>query len=293
MGRPVRKTAAVVDYYKVQHKHDKLGFGHSNKVITVKLKTHPGIAGRARAAPPIAAWPYAGMHGNVSYHDDINGSANWMDGSADTVWLPFKLLDVLSPNTWQGWSQLVTGKDNDAEAVQHFQQISTTLRAALSSHVITECVGEAAAAIYMLSHWPGYKMIWGFHLHSGTGIDQIWRKDCGLGNFEYVIVEAKGPGAHLVSSNFLPSGYDQMEEGWVLNHLRSMEQNNHLAGQEIVAKLGLTFALAHQNYGGASKSYYGLAGQSKPGKLFGIVLTAHWLSDGRLSCKYSKAKQYL
>ena len=293
MGRTLRAKKKV-NYRHVQNKYDKLGFEKS-KTITIKVSKFSGVVGRASSAPPLTTWPFLGMNGSVGYYDDLT-DVNWNGGAADTVWLPFKLLDINNVN-WQGLSQIVTGKDADANAVLHFDSVRSTLRIAHSSTKVTEAVGEAAAAICMLENFPGYVMTWGAHVHSGTGIDQIWRLNNGNGSFRYLIVEAKGPGAGLIESVFLPPNYNQMELGWVVNHLYSMDKNGHAAGREIVANLGLKFTVAHKNYGGGSKSYYGLDVSSqhktRPSSLHGIVVTARWLSDGRLGYTASSAVNYL
>ncbi len=301
MGKSTRTTRtssgskARVDYNKINHKYDKFSFV-SARHTPKKAFRFTGLVGRASSAPPLTNWPPLGMHTGVNYFADIANDAGWKDGSADTIWLPFNLLDVGTVG-WQGLSQTVAGADADLNARAHFDHVNGTLRVANRSTRITEAVGEAAAAIYMLENHAGYTMIWGAHVHAGTGIDQIWKRTNHGGSVDYIIVEAKGPGATLLQSSFVPSGYNQMEFGWVVNHLYSMQQNGHAAGTDIVAKLGLKFAVAHKNFGGASKSYYGLAGDSahktKASRVFGVVVTAQWLSNGRLGYSASALQRYL
>lgn len=297
MGRVLR-TRKKVDYHQINHKYDKYTFKSKPKPKKLKLTANQfmGMIGRASSAPPITTWPPHGMHGGVGYFADIATDVNWNDGSADTVWMPFKLLDITGVQ-WQGLSQVVGGADADAEARAHFDDVSHSLRTATMSTRITEAVGEAAAAMYVLENHAGFQMTWGAHVHSGTGIDQIWRYDHVNGACDYLIVEAKGPGAGLLYSPFLPPGYNQMDRGWVINHLHSMNQNGHAAGQDIVAKKGLVFAVAHQNYGGATKSYYGLhhssAHATRPSRVFGIVVTAQWRADGSLGYNATAPVQYL
>lgn len=296
MGRSSPRKAKRVDYSKVQNKYDKFGFLPAKKSVTPKASKFAGLAGRASSAHPLATWPVHGMHASVGYYDDIAADMTWDDGSVDSVWLPFNLLDI-STVGWQGLSQTVAGKDADAEAAQHFGNVQTTLRTATMGTRITEAVGEAAAAIYILENYPGYTMTWGAHVHSGTGIDQIWRRTNVNGSNSYLIVEAKGPGASLGFSAFIPPNYSQMEEGWVVNHLYSMNKNNHLAGQQIVADLGLAFRVAYPNYGGVTKSYMGLHANSqhatKASTIHGVTVTANWLADGRLSYHASPVSKYL
>lgn len=294
MGRVLRKKKKV-DYHAAIHKYDKLGFAKS-RTLTVKVARQAGLAGRAASAPVLTTWPPLGMHGSVTYFADIANDPNWQNGAADTIWLPFRMLDIQSAG-WQGLAEVVAGVDADQNARDHFDDVSGTLRAAYSGTRITEAVGEAAAAICILENYPGYQMIWGAHLHAGIGIDQIWRLDNHNGSFDYLIVEAKGPGAGLIYSPFLPPNYNQMELGWVINHLYSMDNNWHAAGQEIVANLGLHFAVAHRNYGGGTKSYYGLAPNSqhltRPSRVFGLVVTAQWGPNGCLRYQQGAQVQYL
>lgn len=294
MGRVLR-VRRKIDYHKINHKYDKYSF-KSEKVVKVKVHKFSGMVGRASSAPPLTSWPPMGMHGGVTYFADITTDPNWRNGTADTVWMPFRLLDITGLQ-WQGISQVVAGADADAEARAHFDDVRLSLRTALVGTRITEAVGEAAAAMYVLENHPGYQMTWGAHVHAGTGIDQIWRYTHGNGACDYLIVEAKGPGATLLFSPFLPTGYNQMEFGWVINHLHSMNQNGHAAGQDIVAKKGLVFAVAHPHYNGGSKSYYGLhptsAHATRPSRVFGIVVTAQWRADGSLGYNATARVQYL
>jgi hypothetical protein len=280
MGRNLR-TRKKVDYAKVVKKYDKESFISLGRV-RFKPARAVGAPGRARAAPPLTSWSGATLHGSVQYFDDIDNSLHWAITAPNDVKLPFRLLDVGDAG-WQGLEQQVN-MGGDVNARAHFDAITAKMRIAPSNPTITECVGEAAAAICVIDA-GGWEMIWGFHLHSGTGIDQIWRRPAAGGKHDYMIVEAKGPGASVNASVFVPQGYSQMELGWVVNHLNSMN-NNHAIGQQMVADLNLSFTVAHANYGGATKSYYGLAPGSRHATsgchLYGCVVEAAWLSDGRL-----------
>lgn len=281
MGRKLRSKKRI-DYHKVNHKYDGLTFKPTTVTVKVK-KIKLGFAGRAASAPTATTWPFTAMHQSVDYIDDIDNSTPWATAAlADDVKLPFAWLDPSKPDKWQGLIQEVA-IGGDAAARLHFDAITRRLTTATSNPTITEAVGEAAAAMAMLAA-GNWEMIWGFHLHAGTGIDQIWRQAMGGGRYRYHIVEAKGPGAGLTSGLFLPPGYAQMERGWVVNHLQSMNANGHAAGTEIATALGLTFNVAHPHYQGASKSYHGLAtkGANATGRLTGQVVTASWQADGRL-----------
>jgi hypothetical protein len=282
MTRALRQQKRV-DYQKVVRKYDRDSFVTSKPLRRVAKLAH-GIAGRANAAPSMASWPVAGMHAHVEYFDDIAGDPQWSTLLPDDVQLPFAHLDIACAHKWQGIKQQVA-MNGSASVRAHFDTVSAKMRIATSNPAITECVGEAAAAMAMAA-MPGWDMIWGAHIHSGTGIDQIWRRSLGGAYREYRIVEAKGPGASLGSGLWVPPGYGQMEFGWVINHLRSMQQNGHAAGVEICNALGLVFQIAHQNYGGAAKSYHGLSPASahaaSGNRLTGVVVTASWQADGRL-----------
>jgi hypothetical protein len=291
MGRSQRQRKRV-DYAKVIHKYDKYDFKPST--VKPKFKAVTGFAGRARAAPTLTTWPFQGMHQGLEYVDDITGQAWTLAALADDVKLPFAWLDPGPLKAkWQGLVQAVA-MNGDAAARLHFNAVSAKLANANSNPTITEAVGEAAAAMAMLA-LGGWEMTWGFHLHAGTGIDQIWRRNLGNGSYAYRIVEAKGPGAGLSAGLFVPPGYAQMDAGWVINHLQSMNANGHAAGTEIVVALGLTFNVAFPNYLGATKSYHGLASASPAAanRLSGQVFTAQWQADGTLGWQASPVIAYL
>ncbi|WP_333676231.1 hypothetical protein [Dyella sp.] len=294
MGRSLRARKKV-DYAGILHKYDKHSFVSTKKPKTKVIRIN-AANGRALAAPVLTSWPFLGMHQDVTYHDDLNNTFGWNLRTTNEIYLPFAWLDVHGQAVWQGLEQEVAGLGGDAVACQHFDQIATDMRQLLANTRITECVGEAAAAIYVLERHPGLQMIWGYHVHSGTGIDQIWEIPNQSGGTDFLIVEAKGPGANLNFSVFVPPGYSQMEEGWIANHLYSMSQNNHAAGLKIVNALGLQFVNAYPNYQGATKSYYGLAGTSRhkqsASRVYGTVVQAQWLSDGRLGYSASPVVQY-
>lgn len=294
MGRALRARKKV-DYAGILHKYDKHSFVSIKKPKTKVIRIN-AANGRAHAAPTLASWPVHGMHQNVTYHDDLSNTFGWNVRVGDEIFLPFAWLDIHRQAIWQGLEQEVAGLRADAVACQHFDQITTDMRQLLANTRITECVGEAAAAIYVFEQHAGLQMIWGYHVHSGTGIDQIWEKPNTAGGTDFLIVEAKGPGAGLNFSVFVPAGYSQMEEGWIANHLYSMSQNNHAAGQRIVNALGLQFVNAYPNYQGASKSYYGLATTSRHkqsvSRVFGTVVQAQWLADGRLGYNANALVQY-
>jgi hypothetical protein len=292
MGRSLR-TKKRVDYAKVLNKYDNDSFVPATSFK--KRRVHPTAPGRANAAPTLTSWPFYGMHQGVDYIADINSDVAWGLQLQDDVRLPFAHLSLRGTHKWQGLIQ--QAPTNGCATVRaHFDAVTTAMLTATSNPAITECVGEAAAAMAMLER-AGWEMIWGFHLHAGTGIDQIWRRPIAHGRYSYMIVEAKGPGAGLNSGNWVPPNYGQMQLGWVVNHLYSMRQNGHAAGIEVCDALNLAFQVAYPNYNGAIKSYYGLAPTSGhaagASRLTGIVITANWRSDGRLRFYRSHVINYL
>jgi hypothetical protein len=295
-----RLAGRRVDYNSVQNRYQGVSFGGVTKPKhrRLALQNH-GAPGRANAAPPLTSWPLAGQHSTVTYVPDISASQQWTGREDDQVLLPFRDLDINHNVRWQGLIQEVGGLENDAKARDHFDEISHVMETNGKQTVVTECVGEAAAAICLLTNakFNGFQMQWGYDNHSGTGIDQIWKKGDAKQGYDYLIVEAKGPGASLNPGTWVPPGFAQMEEGWVLNHLRSMQNNLHAIGMEMVQELRLAFACAHPNYNGSATSYYGLSAGSKhkqsASRLHGVVVTAKWLSDGRLWYSISNEVQYL
>jgi hypothetical protein len=79
---------------------------------------------------------------------------------------------------------------------------------------VTEAKGEYEATLWMLQYHPS-NILWTFT--AGTGFDQLWYT--GNPPDEYVIVEAKGPGATL--STGAAKG-DQMSKQWVRNSLQEV-----------------------------------------------------------------------
>ncbi|WP_244958547.1 RHS repeat-associated core domain-containing protein [Pseudoalteromonas fuliginea] len=90
---------------------------------------------------------------------------------------------------------------------------------------ITEAKGELGASMYMEKEFsdppPPAKMEMGFG--PGPGVDQVWAKrDENDKVIEYFVVEAKGPGAKLLTG---ANKGDQMTDPWVKNSLKSMKKS--------------------------------------------------------------------
>ena len=294
------KSKKSVNYAKANDPYKGMTFqsGVQKRHGAKKKNKGMGIPGRALSAPPLAKWPVNGQHNSVTYIADIDNDDDWDDITDSEVQFPFRSLTVTNP-AWQGLIQNVPGLDADAKAQDHFAAITEEMRTNGKNTVVTECIGEAAAAICVLSEsqFNNFKLIWGYDTHSGTGIDQIWRQAGNGGAYTYLIVEAKGPGAFLNTRMGVPTGYNQMEQGWIVNHLYKMDLNGHAAGQEIVKNMKLKFNCPYPGYGGSSTNYFGLdlnsGHKTATSKVFGMVVTAKWLSDGRLGYKMSNKCAYI
>jgi hypothetical protein len=171
---------------------------------------------------------------------------------------------------------------------------------------VTEATGEAAAAMCILEGTvlsglttAGFDMEWGMHVHSGTGLDQIWSRTQNGGLKQYLIVEAKGAGARASSgaTGGPPPTIYQMSTHWIIHNLQIMRRSNQQIAVDILNDLKLNIIKRWPAYGGAAKSYYGVnpanptSGQTTA-ELWGAIITANWLSDGMLSYSVSSCKQY-
>ncbi|MGH1485268.1 MAG: hypothetical protein ACRBCI_03540 [Cellvibrionaceae bacterium] len=94
---------------------------------------------------------------------------------------------------------------------------------------ITEAKGERAAADYMSNNHPDADIVRGFE--PGTGFDQVWAKRNPDGSVsEYMIVEAKGPGAKL-STN--ANKGKQMSQEWVENTAEQMSRSSNTSASQL------------------------------------------------------------
>ncbi|ATB43557.1 hypothetical protein CYFUS_009037 [Cystobacter fuscus] len=99
---------------------------------------------------------------------------------------------------------------------------------------ITEAVGEEAAAKHVAKNHPELELRHGFK--QGVGFDQVYVKRGLDGKIkEYVIVEAKGPGAKLGTTK---TKGDQMSTQWVKGTAEEMAAKNMGLGRELVEALG-------------------------------------------------------
>jgi hypothetical protein len=186
----------------------------------------------------------------------------------------------------------------DKHLAGHFKALNGALDRSPSKPQVTEIIGETAAALAVAKSGKGkIKMVWGFHLHSGRGIDQIWTEYGGKGEaLWYGIVESKGPGASLTVNKFAPDYCaTQMSEGWVLDRLYHMQSGSGAAvAKAVLDATGVTLGVIEKNFGGSSTSYYGLDKRETKSavKLYGVTITATWTKGGPLRHSAVRWQEY-
>jgi hypothetical protein len=95
--------------------------------------------------------------------------------------------------------------------------------------LVTESKGERAAAKEIERLHPDWELATGFE--PGTGFDQVYIKRAADGTIEeYIIVEAKGPGAKL--STGAKKG-PQMSKKWVNNTVDDMARDGDQLGLDL------------------------------------------------------------
>jgi len=272
-------------------KYDQISFRAPR--VNLKPRTFVLHVGRSRAAPPIVRWPCPNMSEHVQYVRNPKTHPVWTNPGPADIRLPFKHLDVTTIGL-QGLIIDFMPLSRTPSARAHFDAITTAMTTPRKGQDITEAVGEAAAAMAAMALHRGFEMLWGFDVHSGAGIDQIWwnndsRSPC------YLVVEAKGPNAGL-SSGALgnPRGYGQMEPLWVIDRLGRMRGGAGAAvADQILRDLALRIIVAHPSFGGGIKSYYGCVpdkGKQRIGTLVGLTVTARWQADGMLGYTFKRHK---
>jgi hypothetical protein len=223
----------------------------ANERPTKKIKRTPPPKGWPKSMPALALFSPAAP-GNYRYEFDVAKNVTFTN--SDQIRLAY-FTDLAFLNVQQ--RALTTPKPIGPDpltslriTIRPNQQLSPTTsihkhfnaayKAMLdkkhSSHAVTEATGEIGAALYMLTHYEpyGYQMVWGFGEHSGPGIDQIWHKTHN-GRDYFVIVEAKGPTAHLNQNTFDTTGTDlglQMSQDWIIDRLGRMHNAWKQAGQK-------------------------------------------------------------
>lgn len=268
------------------------------------------VNGRCPSAPPVSTVTMP-AHGKTIVTTLTDPA--WTSATKSQVKLAYFRLDGAN-DSMQGLIQncldivgyLVTWGGQAQALLDHFTEITAAMVKNHRLEEVTECTGEAAAAIGVLDKYGSqYRMLWGFGQHSGAGIDQIWGKpnpnagQPGEPDFsDYLIVEAKGVGQVLASKNYVPPDIqDQMSKGWIVNNIERMVGNTGDAiARGIKDDIGLDIRVTWPNYNGASKSYYGLpsgwGGKTGKATLHAQVYTAEWTSTGLLSYQFKDLGQY-
>lgn len=270
-----------------KNRYDKFSFASARKPVS-KPNVMIIHVSRSKSAPPMASWPFLGMSNAITYVSSTTSSMFWSAPGPTDILLPFKSLNVLMMGS-QGMIIDYPLLSAFPSARAHFDAITLSMTNAAKAQDITEAVGEAAAAMYVMGHYTGYELLWGFDVHSGAGIDQIWW-DKNTSNPHYLIVEAKGPTAGLsLGALGNPPGYEQMEKLWVVDRLGRMRSGvGQQIANDILNALALDITVAHPSWGGGSKSYYGCAARKHAvatGTVSGLTLTAKWCADGMLDAK--------
>ena len=138
---------------------------------------------------------------------DVRVYGRFFDPAVGGIRLPYANLIAsrpeLVPSLWIKHPAILTSPDRELH--NHFEHLACEMLVNWKGTDATEATGEAAAAFAVATEpqFAGYRMLWGKHMHSGAGIDQIYYNptdDGGSGDRPdgtYLIVEAKGVGARL------------------------------------------------------------------------------------------------
>lgn len=192
------------------------------------------------------------------------------------------ILEITNPH----WN---SSRSDTSALKEHFDGCFTAINNAHSNQASTEVVGEAAAAIYMMS-MKNYILRRG--IAKGTGIDQIWQHKT---SSAYYIVEAKGPGASITSDyRYFP----QMSRDWVVHNLVRMTHSGTTSEKEIAKEIIKNCGIKYKTFGPGTYQIGYTATMDKefnsysvyvydPGKstagthrLYGWVVTAFWDASG-------------
>ena len=197
----------------------------------------------------------------------------------------------------------MANKQNVNPLKAHFNKVKLTLESPPQPTAVTEATGEAAAAmcilegtttIYNVLTTAGFEMEWGMHVHSGTGIDQIWSRT--QPSKQYLIVEATGPNAVASPGNGSPPSLYQMSTHWVIHNLEIMRRKKHQIAIDILNDLKLNIIVRWPAYNGSSKNYYGVNTAAPTSNQRFRTLRrsyqAQWQPDGMLGYSPTYFKQY-
>jgi hypothetical protein len=313
-ARPSRKRKAVSYVEEVEPPPSEADYVQPS---TAK-RQRTTIRGRSGSAPPLvmkdgelvlcygSGPPMPAFHQLIT---DVSKSTSWNDPAKKAIRLPYYSLDPGEPDEMQGVmieDPAITGS-TCTELPLHLAKIQTDLTANIKTTSATEATGEAAAALCVCRRYPSAQMLWGAHVHSGAGIDQIWHLASSnpvlYPKGKYIIVEAKGVGAALANKNdpdIPPAIQQQMSIGWVYHNLVTMERQNHAAAKKLMKDIGLTEELVSGNpfyyqYNKRPKSYYNCQHNASKQKaeLWGLVVEASWTMAGQFNYKIVQDGQYL
>jgi hypothetical protein len=272
------------------------------------------VQGRSASAPPVDQTnnvcydSFPTMPAFHTYVEDSSMIDGWNDPAVKKgIRLSYQALDPNTPDEMHHifiQDPAITG-NTCPELPKHLKKIMDDMETPIKDTTATEATGEAAAALYMAKMHAGSTMLWGAHLHSGAGIDQIWHsaKSSDLAKYPdgtYYVVEAKGVGAQLGYNKSAPDEIkQQMSAGWVYHNLATMLRNDHTAAKTLMPAIGLQEELKngtafYSGHGGASKNYYKC--QHDPTKqkaeLIGITVEAVWRPNGQFAYKVVDETKY-
>jgi DNA-directed RNA polymerase subunit RPC12/RpoP len=285
-----------IDHYWDPHKGERF-------VAPKKQKRSPFVAapiqGRSPGAPVRTDWPGMNLNTRVTHVQSLQ-SATWINAGDDKIRLVYNCLDPLRP-VKEGILIDCAAKVGRPNVLAHFVAVAIKLESPSHPTEVTEATGEAAAAFCMLSATrignltlAGFDMHWGFHLHAGAGIDQIWKRTTINGSNQYLIVEAKGPNQFLNDNIWMPPQFEQMSIRWIMHNLETMRRNGHQIATDIINDLNVTMGTRWPHFNNSSKNYYGVTGTTAApvADLYGVVIKAVWRPDGMLHYSCSGFNEY-
>lgn len=270
------------------------------------------IRGRSGSAPPVVAQSdgsivlcYKSTTAIPAFHrylPDVSKSKRWNDSSQKAIRLPYYSLDPSAQGQMQGViikDPAITGS-TCTQLPLHLAKLKADMEANVKNTSATEATGEAAAALYICKRYGGARMLWGAHVHSGPGIDQIWHtlstNPVQYPKGKYIVVEAKGVGAQLSYKNdqdIPPDIRQQMSLGWICDNLVTMKRQNRKAAIDLMKDVGLVEQLDSKGnpfyfqYNKRPTSYYKCRHDpaSQQAELWAIVVEAMWSPAGQFTYK--------
>lgn len=244
-----------------------------------------------------------------SHLEDVSKSTAWNDSTQRAIRLPYYSLNPSNLGKMEGiliTHPAITGS-TCTQLPSHLEKITADMVANVKDTSATEATGEAAAALYICTRYGGAQMLWGAHVHSGAGIDQIWHcasTDPRYPKGRYIVVEAKGVGAQLSNKNDadIPLAIQQqMSFGWIGHNLAKMRRKKHGAAIRLMKDVGLKEELDGDDnpfyfqFNKRPTSYYKC--RHNPAKqqaeLRAVVVEAMWTMAGQFHYKVIQDQQYL